>query len=226
MQKADKYIKADKKKRTKPRLTVESALKSEKYKAILRLILWSEYNNRKMKTFHIKYALVKDHGTIDIDNTITKNKLEAFFSGNILKGLIAPTNIIKSESNLRNYLSNLGENKLGLIIHIPDKKGYDFYKTTDKFKAIMGKKMLHRAVENLPEEPGIYTLINKKIFEALTEFEEMKSDTKEANTENTDDAELLKILLLMKDLAEYTETSFQYDEIVNLLEKRIREVFQ
>jgi len=217
MKKTDKYINTDKKKRTKPELTVESVLKNKKYFAILKLILWSEYNNRKMKTFHIKYALVKGHGTIEIDNTITKNKLETFFSGNILKDLIAPKSIIKSESNLRNYLYNLGENKLDLITRIPDKKGYDFYKTTDKFKAIIAKKMFHRAVENLPEEPGIYTLITKKIFEALTEFEEMKSDMKEANAEDIDNAELLEILLLMKDLTEHTETTFQYDEIVNLL---------
>ena len=37
----------------------------------------------------------------------------------------------------------------------------------------------------------------------------MKSDMKKANTENIDNAELLKILLLMKDLTKHTETSFQ-----------------
>jgi hypothetical protein len=223
MRKTDKYIKEGKKKRTKPDLSVESVLKNKKYFAILKLILWSDCHNKKIQTCNMIYALVKDHGKIDANDVRTKNRYEKFYSGNILKEVITPKNVHNSGSTLRNYISNLGEKKLGLIklVHVKNvKKKYDYYQTTDKFKVIMGKKMLHRAVEKLPEEPGIYSLIIKKISESLIEFEEMKSDIKEADTENIDDAELLKILLLMKDLAEYTETSFQYDEIVNLLEKK------
>ena len=223
MRKTDKHIKEGKKKRTKPYLSVESALKNKKYFAILKLILWSDRHNKKIRICNMIYALVKDHGTIDANDVRTKNRYEKFYSGNILKEVITPKNVHNSSSTLRNYVSNLGEKKLGLIKRVPVKnvkKRYDYYQTTDKFKAIMGKKMLHRAVEKLPEEPGIYTLINKKIFESLIEFEEMKSDTKEANTENIDGAELLEILLLMKDLTECTKTTFQYDEIVNLLKKK------
>ena len=87
MRKTDKYINTDKKKRTKPYLSVEDVLKNKRYFAILKLILWSETNNKRIKANHMRYALVKDHGTINVKNDRTKNRYEQFYSSDILKDL-------------------------------------------------------------------------------------------------------------------------------------------
>jgi hypothetical protein len=58
---------------------VEKIFLKNKYRCILFLIAWSRDLNKKITFYHLKYALVKNYGSINIKNKRIRKNLEYFF---------------------------------------------------------------------------------------------------------------------------------------------------
>ena len=60
-------------------MMVDEVFLKNKYRCILYLIAWSSKLNKKITFHHLKYALVKNYGGININDTRIKKNLEGFF---------------------------------------------------------------------------------------------------------------------------------------------------
>ena len=76
MIKSVKYLKNRKKRR---KMTFDEVFSKNKYRSIFYLIIWSKNLNKKITIQHLKYALVKNHGCIDLNDKKIKKNLENFF---------------------------------------------------------------------------------------------------------------------------------------------------
>lgn len=160
-----------KNKRLNPRKILEKPV----YRAILNILENSE--DKKIKFCHLKYTLVnkeyprikdkmenffinmKDERLITtISDNIgkIKNEIQKEFFQRILEELksnplyknkfLKPEKKLGSESSLRDKLYELIE--LGLIEKIPDKKGYPYYKITEKGRINYTRWKIHSTIDS------------------------------------------------------------------------------
>jgi len=117
-------------------LTTENIFEKDKYRNIFHLINWSYSSNKKIKTAHLNYALVKNN---NLTNNKVISKIKSFFNDGFgiseidrLKNYdwLNDNTLFSTPQTLSNAIARMV--KIGIITPVSDVKGYPYYIVTEK----------------------------------------------------------------------------------------------